>query len=65
MHLLIVSVAEIQTKNVVIEDYCYTNEGMLYLSLKEYSMYPNTYYSNIEKYKSEYYLVDQYWFYIR
>lgn len=55
---------KIQSKNVVIEDYCYTNDGMLYLSLKEYSIYPNTYYRNTEKYKSEYYLVDQYLFQI-
>lgn len=55
---------KIRSKNVVIEKYCYTNDGILYLSLKEYSMYPNTYYRNIEKYKSEFYLVDEYLFQI-
>lgn len=53
---------ELKSKNVVIDNYCYTDKGLLYLSINEYSLYPRTYYDNTEKYYNDYYLVDQYWF---
>ena len=53
---------ELNSKNVVIDNYCYSDKGLLYLSFNEYSMYPKTYYNNTEKYYKDYYLVDQYWF---
>lgn len=53
---------KLHSKNIVIEDYCYTDKGILYLSLKEYSMYPKVYYNNKEKYQKEYYLIDEYLF---
>ena len=48
--------------SVVIDHYSYTDDGVLYLTINEYSLYPRVYYDNKEKYQNDYYLVDQYCF---
>ena len=52
----------LNSKNVVIDHYSYTDDGVLYLTINEYSLYPRVYYDNKEKYQNDYYLVDQYCF---
>lgn len=53
---------QLNSKNVVIDNYCYSDKGILFLWLTEYSMYPKTYYNNTEQYKESYYAVNQYCF---
>lgn len=53
---------QLNSKNVVIDNYAYSDKGILFLWLTEYSMYPKTYYNNTEQYKESYYAVNQYCF---
>lgn len=52
----------LKSKNVVVDSYSYIDEGLLYLTINEYSLYPRVYYDNKEKYQNDYYLIDQYYF---
>ncbi len=55
---------QLDTKNAVLDHYFYSDKGILYVWLTEYSMYPPTYYDDTEKYRAEYYPVEQYMFQI-